>query len=774
MKSLLPGSENFNSRPITPEELMKRIPEKLKLHTVTQEMVDAVDPLTYEVIRHRLSAITTEMGEALKRMSGSIIVTEANDFDFTLSDEVGQEVQVGLYNTLLVGAMDLAIYWTLQNRSDNPGIEEGDMFLTNDPWIGGGLHQSDAAVIAPIFYDGKLFGWSTAICHELDLGGVGVGSFSPSATDVFWESVPTPPVKVVRNYELQHDVADLWVRRSRVPLLVGLDLRAKIGANMVARDRMLWLLDKYGPDLVKAIMKRMMDDAERRLRNKLRNLPDGTWHATGYQEQANKGDRGIHRISLAMTKKHDHLTFDFTGTSPQAGLINCTYGGLRGGVMMALLPSLAGDIPWAAGGFMRCFDILSEEGTINNALFPAAVSRAPIGPAWATGSLIAECFAKMFEANSQTLPEVQASCCGTYDTCCIAGLDQRGEVPVPFVNVFMDTMAGGYGAHVDRDGIDTGGLLCIPMGRCPDAEMTEFLQPFLVLWRREEKDSGGPGRYRGGLSGSICLAPYGSDVPMPIYFASTGKATTQNNGLAGGYPGNTELDIIVRSAHVTELLKTGQLPSNLNELGGTTEVMQCEDEGTMFPNDVLYLYWQAGGGYGDPLLRDPEAVVSDVREEKVSPEAASQIYGVVVDAQASAVDISATERQRGAIRQKRRQQASAPMTRPALDKLPDKTLERLRLDGNLSAVEIHGKKTILCSHCGFQLGDPADSQHDLFAHYQGTPSEAGPHIWSDPAIYLDARITFRQLYCPGCYTALYSAVVPEDHPTHLHAELVTH
>src|ERR1700737_3148039 len=170
------GSERYTSRPIDPAEFVHELPDSLALHTAAPEAADGLAPLTYEVVRHRLWSVTDEMGEALKRMSGSPIVTDANDFDFTINDEVGQEVQVGLYNTMLVGAIDLAVYWTLQHRADNPGIHDGDMFLCNDPWIGGGLHQSDAVVFQPLFFDGKLFGWTSAISHEADLGGPGLGS----------------------------------------------------------------------------------------------------------------------------------------------------------------------------------------------------------------------------------------------------------------------------------------------------------------------------------------------------------------------------------------------------------------------------------------------------------------------------------------------------------------------------------------------------------------------------------------------------------------------
>src|SRR5258705_2383133 len=447
------GSERYTSRPIDPEQFVHELPESLQLHTTSPEASDALDPLTYEVVRHRLWSVTDEMGETLKRMSGSTIVTDANDFDFAISDEVGQEVQVGLYNTMLVGAVDLAIYWVLKNRQ----VNEGDMFLCNDPWIGGGLHQNDVIVFQPIFHEGKLFAWTSAVCHEMDLGGVGLGSFSPAAQDVFSEAVPTPPVKVVRDFELQDDVADLWVRRSRVPLLVGLDLRAKIGANTVARNRLLSVIEQYGADTVKAVMKRMMSDAESRLRTKLRSIPDGSWHATGYQDQAFTGDRGVYKITVQMTKQDDHLTFDFTGTDEQAGIINCAYGGMRGGVMLALLPILAHDIPWSAGGLMRCFDLVSEEGTITNATFPAALSRAPIGPAWLTGSLVGECLAQMLDRSVDLIDDVRANCCGTHDVAGLAGAGQRGEPAFPFIPTVVDVMAAGSGGRPTPGGTGTPG-----------------------------------------------------------------------------------------------------------------------------------------------------------------------------------------------------------------------------------------------------------------------------------------------------------------------------
>ncbi|MGE0300619.1 MAG: hydantoinase B/oxoprolinase family protein, partial [Pseudonocardia sp.] len=662
----------------------------------------------------------------------------------------------------------LAIYWTLRHRSANPGIAEGDMFLCNDPWVGGGLHQNDVIVYQPVFHDGLLFAWTSAIAHQPDLGGVGLGSFSPAAQDVFSESLPTPPIKVVRDGTLQRDVADAWVRRSRVPMLIGLDLRAKIGANNVGRERLAALIAQYGADTVKAVMKRMMSDAEGRLRDKLTSLPDGSWSATGYQDQSHEGDRGLHKITVTTTKTGGHLTFDFTGTDPQAGVINCTYAGMRGGVMLALLPILAGDIPWSAGGLMRCFDLVTEEGTLNNATYPAAVSRGPIGPAWLTGSLVAECLSQMLDRSLELGRNVQATCCGTWDTAVIAGLDERGAQPAPFLSIIMEPMSGGYGARPHADGIDTGGLFCIPMGRIPDVEMTEFLYPVLTLWRREVPDSGGPGRHRGGLGASVALTPHGTSVPMGLVLASAGKAVAQNAGLCGGHPGNSGLDVVARQSSVRELFAAGRMPAELSECSDTLEPGQNYASSYLAPGEVFAMTWQGGGGYGDPLHRDPDAVAHDLRERKISADAARSVYGVVLagDARDSRVDAEATAAERERLRAGRRERSRLPVPPPG--RKADLGTAR-RIDDNLVEVlevtEVTDGAVVACRHCGEVLGTPdAGSGSGLaLAVHEGPPTEAGPQIVAVAADYVDAPVVFRQYCCPGCWTALSSAVVPADH-----------
>lgn len=633
------GSEKFATQPRPTPDLRSGI-RGVRLHDVPAEAEASLDALTYEVVRHRIQSITEEMGEALKRMSGSVVVTDCNDFGVAILDEGGDGVQIGLFNTQLAASLDMAVKWILENRAENPGIHQGDMFFCNDPWVGGGLHQNDASVVAPLFVDGEIFAWTGAVAHQVDLGGVSPGSWSVDGHDVFWESIPVPPIKIVEEGTIRADVEDAYLRRSRVPKLIALDLRAKIGANHVAQDRINQLVEKYGAVTVKTVMRRMMSDAAERVEKKLASLPDGTWTAVAHQDGARAGDREIHKIVLAMTKNGSRLTFDFTGTDEQVeGFANCTLAGLRGGIMPILLTMLCGDIPWAPGGILRCVDILSEPGTLNNCTFPAGIGKGSVASAWATQNAVSECVATMLATDEEHAKSLMSVCCGTWDLALLAGVDQRGS---GFVTMICDSMAGGMGARVDQDGVDTGGLNCIAMGRVADVEINEFSFPILYLWRREEPDSGGPGRHRGGLGASSCFVPHDSPIGgVHLVVSATGKALPQAAGLAGGYPAATQYDVLLRDTDVKALFASGSIPQSFAEIGGTEVIMPNHTETDMGASDVYFTHWQGGGGFGDPLLREPERVSDDVQRHRVTAGSARDIYGVVlredgtVDAQAT-------------------------------------------------------------------------------------------------------------------------------------------
>jgi N-methylhydantoinase B len=750
----IPGSEAFNSRPLTPGQLRPLIGPTLAMHDVTDAEVNGLDPLTYEVIRHRIWSITDEMGETLKKMSGAPGVTESNDFDFAICDAFGQEVQVGLYNTFLVASMDLAIYWMLQHRSANPGIGPGDMFLANDPWVGGGLHQNDTAIIAPVFWEGELFGWTSAVCHLTDIGGAKPGSIDLGAQDVFTEGVPTPPIKIVRAGEVQADVVDMFVRRSRMPHLVDLELRAMLGANRAGHVRIERLIARYGPDVVKAVMKRMMNDGEQRLRDRLKAIPDGSWRGSAYLEQSAMDDRGLHKIQLTLTKRDESLTFDFTGTDPQAGMVNCPYSGVRGGVMVGILSLLAGDMPWSPAGFMRCVELITEEGTINNASYPAAIGWAPLCAVWVTLNVVVECLGKMLDESVAVRPRAQAGCTGTGDVVTLVGTDQRGETAVMLL--MEGDLAGGFGAHPDRDGADTAGIVPIPLGRISDAEVQEFMYPVLYLWRHEQTDSGGPGRFRGGAAISVGVIVHGTNAPMMGQFNCNGKARPEGSGLAGGYPGATAFDAVVRGADVQALLRNGVIPTSMEDLDGEVEIIGNRLETTIDLADALSINPSGGGGYGDPLLRDPALVALDVQGRLVSAHAATSIYGVVLD-DSGTVDLAGTEAVRYQIRTQR---LGGLLPRPVARHAGLADTPEAALDGNVVLVDVGGAPVQACLHCGHEFG-PTDGAvtASLVRHVSGAGT-AGPGIRSDASTYVDSDMVFMQDYCPGCGTAYSTQIMP--------------
>jgi N-methylhydantoinase B len=745
------GSERFAYRPPTNAALKARLPRGFRLHTVDESVAGGIDPLTYEVIRHRLWAITEEMASAVRRMSGSIIVIECNDFNTSLMDEVGDAVQVGLYCTQLSAAVDMSVKWTLENRADNPGIADGDMFLTNDPWIGGGAHQSDVSIIAPVFWEGELFAWTNTVAHQLDLGGVAPGSWTPKAKDVFWEALPTPPVKIYEGGKLRADTEDVYLRRSRVPRLLALDLRAQIGANKVATDLIKKLIAKYGPETVKGVMRRILNDAERRIRARLRELPDGQWSAVAYQDQAREGDRGAYKVVCRMTKEVDRLTFDFRGTDAEVeGLINCTYGGLRGGILTALLTELCGDIPWAPGGVLRCVEIVTEEGTLNNCRFPAGISRASIASAWATQTAACECIAAMLETHETRRKDLISVSSGTFDLVILAGVDQRAH---PFVTLLGDCMAGGLGARGDRDGVDTGGMQNIVQARTPDCEMNEFAYPMLYLWRREEPDSGGPGRFRGGVGGSSCFILH--DTParqIGLTVSSTGKAFPQATGMSGGFPANTAYDVMFRSSTLRGRFPKTGFPSALGDIDGEQELLQPAVDSHMGWNDVYYTHWQGGGGYGDPILREPALVAADVAAGKVTREAARAIYGVVLAAEGG-VDAPSTEARRRDIRAER---GGADGAAARLAARSGATGSRT-LDDNL-AVDAAGDTR--CVHCGTVVGKAGGKYLGEARLREGPATSAGPQIHAEPHNFVEVDVVFRHTCCPGCATSLLTEVVP--------------
>ena len=202
---------------VPPNEL--RISQLLKLH---READEDLDPVTYEVIRHKLWNINEEHGSTIQRISGSPVAIYALDLNPSILTEDAEFIYFGPYMQYMSGVADTQVKWILENRAENPGIRDGDMFLANDPWIGA-AHQMDVMLICPVFWKGELFCWVTNCLHQYDVGGITPGSFCPSAKSAFDEGILIPPIKIIENGEIRKDIEDLYLRSSRKPALVALD-----------------------------------------------------------------------------------------------------------------------------------------------------------------------------------------------------------------------------------------------------------------------------------------------------------------------------------------------------------------------------------------------------------------------------------------------------------------------------------------------------------------------------------------------------------------------
>jgi N-methylhydantoinase B len=598
-----------------------------------------MDPVTFSIIRHRLFRVVEEAVITLKHVSGSAITNEGHDLMVSLYQADGSLLMGGvgfLHHLTSAAEACKAIIRRFPGR-----IGEGDLFLLNDPYTAA-LHTSDIYLIAPIHHESKLVAWSACFVHVSDIGAMNPGGFAPEAQDIFTEGFSSPGIKIIDRGELKQDVWDTILNMVRSPEMVALDLRSMIACNNVARERMLALIDKYGFGTVDAACNALIDQSETKLRERLRELPDGHWQSRQYFEV--KGE--IYKVLLTMTKKADSLTFDFTGSSPQSKYsVNCSKWASLGGLFAPLFPLLCYDIVWNEGA-IRPIAMIAPEGTIVNCTRPAPVSVATVGAIQSVNNAACSAIGKMLAASEKYADEATAVWHANHFAVFMFGNNQRGRLAI---GILTETFAGAGGARTFADGVDIGGEIPNPISRMANVETIEAQFPIRYLFRRKLIDSGGAGRFRGGLGGEMALVAH--DAPDGgIHYVVSGKGTRfpQSDGLCGGYPGAVNDYVWVHAPQ--EMDNLDPFAQTLNTIPGEREPISWG----VFPlmgNDALYIRWNGGGGVGDPLDRLPEQVAADVIARQISPNAANEVYGLVQ--RDGVVDERATEKNRAELRRAR-------------------------------------------------------------------------------------------------------------------------
>lgn len=715
----------------------------------------AFDPVTFEVIWHRLLDITEEMGIKYMRTSGSPILVGGYDASTGLSLPDGQIVAIGPYITTQGTVLALIARAVLERCARNPGIGPGDMFICSDPYLGA-THQSDVATVAPVFRDGELRAWVGASGHWLDIGGPEPGGFNVNAYSVFDEGLRMPPTRIVEAGQVREDLVSLVMNHVRDPL-VELDLRGQIVANATGIERLDALYDQYGVAVVEGVMREAIAHVERRLRARLRELPDGVWREVQFLDHDGHAPT-LHTIVCTVTKRGDRLRVDFTGTDPQAnGYINCTWGGVRAATLAAMFIMLAWDLPWNEG-VARCLELHAPPGTVCTAVYPAPVSLATISAIIVSVTAVFGALSKMLLASPRHHAEAMANWGGTSLAPTIAGLNEHG---IMTVNGETSHFAAGCGARTVKDGVDTGGIIVNTTASIPPVETVEAEYPILYLFRRQTIDSGGPGRSRGGLGAGVAVVPWDAGGPLESAFGGTGAEVPNAYGLAGGLPGAAAKYVRYAGTSVPLRLQRGEpLAGDVAEIDGEPRVTYLKHARAPFPPDMVeYHCWQGGGGYGDPLDRDPARVAQDVSARVVSPRAAREIYGVVMES--GRVDEAATRSLRDAIRR-----ARLARGRPAVEvlgaegELPASDAAGAPRVGGAGAIGARGRlrygdvlefdfgtDEIRCLGCGRALG-PVRGDFRLGCLIERAPvTAAGPGRGED---YDAGRIELRLYSCPGC------------------------
>jgi N-methylhydantoinase B len=737
---------------------LERVSPKVSFHN---EVDEELDPVTFEVIRNRLWTMNLAHGETLTRISGSPIF-QALDFNMAIMTEVGEIVMNAPYLQCLVAGVPLAIRYIMENFSDQPGIDDGDMFLGTDPWVGA-VHQMDVLIACPVFVDGKLFAWVSNAGHQYDLGGIVPGGWPQNAPDIFSEPVCLTPFKLIERGMMRKDLELMFRRQSRMPDLVALDLRAQLSGCRFAAAQLLEACEQFGAPTVKAAMRRILDNAQRSFQEKISRIPDGTWSDVGYFDEKMPGDRSSHRMQVNVSKQGDRVSFDNAGTDPQAdGPLNFVYATFAGHILGAIAVTMLYEQMFSIGGAERQIDFAPTPGLLTCADYPAAVSGGVNSIVSHTNNVM-QIIARMQACDPELKDDVIVGG-PAWPLMVLAGVTDRDTY---FGTGLMDPLAMGSGARSFGDGVDTGGPTWSPLSKLLNVEGAEQFYPILYLYREELVDGGGPGRWRGGTGMKLAFIPYRAKAIEAI--TNTGGMAVSAfgaPGLYGGYPSPTVHYELLKETNVDEVFRRRSVPTSVDELDAAerTFLRGKSNGAALVPGDVMEVRFTGGGGYGDPLEREPMRVARDVALSYVSQAVAGEVYGVVVGS-AGSVDEEATKVRRERILAERKtwRRASELPGAPSNPPFTIATREQPhKVHEYVIARDEGGERVLACSRCDHVLGDYCGN-YKLGLLVDESEVTSIPLV-RDPAYFIDEDVVFRRYCCPSCQVLMTTEVVRRNEP----------
>ena len=569
------------------------------------------DPIAFELFKSALFSIADEMALTVFRTSYSGVLKANMDYSTALATADGRLVAQGLTIAGHLGAIPTALGEVMKRFGD--GIAPGDVYALNDPFAGG-MHLPDIFVFKPIYLDGERLAFAATVCHHTDVGGRVAGSNAADSTEIYQEGLRIPPLKLYERGEPNETLFEIIEKNVRVPVKVMGDLRAQLAACHIAERAFLDLVGRYGVEFSLACMEEVIDHAERMARAAIRELPDGKFSFEDWIDDDGI-DPGVPvRIHVTFTKKGDGFSADWTGCSPQVkGAINGTLGWARAVTYCAVKCVLPANIPNNEGVF-RAIEVIAPRGTIANMELPAACAARGL-----SGFRMLDC---AFGALAMMLPDrVFAASEGGNTGISIGGYYADRS---PFI--YVEFVAGAWGGRPWADGADGQSNVFANMAS-HSVEVTEAEYPIECLAYELVPDREGAGRFRGGT-------PFRRDYRFTeeegVLQVRSDRRDFPPYGLYGGQPGSPSRNVLNPNS------ENRVLPSKVT---------------MTFRRDDVFRHELAGaGGWGDPLERDPAAVLADVRNEVVTSSRACDEYGVVIDTHTWTVDRPATEARRARMR----------------------------------------------------------------------------------------------------------------------------
>ena len=570
------------------------------------------DPITEELFRNAVAALGDEMVLTIYRTAYSGVLKNIMDYSAALCDAEGRLVAQGLSLPGHLCSIPVALQAVLRHYGDD--IAEGDILINNDPYDGG-MHLPDIFIFKPLFAAGRVIAYAATICHHTDVGGRVPGSNASDSTEIYAEGLRIPPLKLYERGVPNPTLFRIIERNVRMPNRVFGDIRSQLAACEIAARGMVDLVARYGPDDLRTLMDATMDYSERLTRHCLAELPDGEASFTDWIDDDQIDAGKPIRLVCTVRKHGESMEVDWTGSAPQVkGAINNTWSYTAAASFTAVKSVLSINMPNNDGVF-RPIRVIAPPGTITNGRLPAACAARGL-----TGFRAADC---CFGALAKLYPDrVFAASEGGNTGVTIGGYDKELR---PFI--YVDFLSGCWGGRPWADGLDGNTSIFANMASF-SVEVIEAENPLEVLDYAFVPDSGGAGKFRGGMAQRKTWRMLADEGILQV---RADRQTHRPYGLQGGGPGQPGRNLL-----------DPDLP--------TEQALHAKLTMTLRAGQVFRHELPGAGGWGDPLARDLTLVAKDLRDGLVTIEGAARDYGVVARGDPPEIDHMATEMLRATLR----------------------------------------------------------------------------------------------------------------------------